>query len=183
MKRNLIGSVVGGLIIFIWQFISWAAMDLHRSGSQYTPKEDSILAFLDNIGLEEGAYFIPGVPPDTPMAEYEQRTQAAAGKPWAQIAYHKVMQTDMVMNQVRGVLVDIVMVFLLIWIIGKFGRNSFSTTFLASLFTGVIVFLNSAYTQHIWFETFDLYSHLTDAIAAWGACGLWLGWWLNRKKA
>jgi hypothetical protein len=182
LKQSLIGAIVGGIIIFTWQFLSWSLLDMHRSGTQYTPLQDSILHYLETSGLEEGAFFMPGVQPGSSMEDYEKVSEENAGKPWAQLSYHKVNNTDMVMNQIRGLVVNIVIVGLLIWIIGRYSKPTFTTTFFTCLFIGCISFLNSAYTQHIWFQTFDLYAHLVDALVAWSVCGVWLGWWLKRKK-
>ena len=51
MKKSLVGAIVGGIIIFIWQFISWGAVNLHKPAQQYTPKQDAVMAVL-NSNLE-----------------------------------------------------------------------------------------------------------------------------------
>ena len=56
MKRLLFSSLAGGLILFFWQFLSFAAVNLHRSAQQYTPHQDEILAKLAELDLEEGMY-------------------------------------------------------------------------------------------------------------------------------
>ena len=52
---------------------------------------------------------------------------------------------------------------------------------MACLFTGLIVFINEPYNQFIWYKIFDVRAHLIDALASWGLCGIWLGWWMGRK--
>jgi hypothetical protein len=74
------------------------------------------------------------------------------------------------------------MVLLFCWIMAGFTVNTFGKTFLAAIFTGLIIFLHGAYTVHIWYETFDLAAHFTDYFVSWALTGIWLGWWLNRKK-
>lgn len=61
MKKTIIASLVGGIIIFFWQFLSNAALDLHRPAQQYTANQDSILNYL-STQLTEGKYFLPTVP-------------------------------------------------------------------------------------------------------------------------
>ena len=53
MRTLLIGSLVGGLILFLWQFLSWTALNLHGREMQHTPKQDAILQSLSQ-NLEEG---------------------------------------------------------------------------------------------------------------------------------
>jgi hypothetical protein len=181
MKKSLIGAIVGGIIIFLWQFISWTLINLHQPAQRYTPKQEAIMPVLNN-NLEEGGYYIPGLPDDATWAEHQQAMKDSEGKPWATIQYHKSMENDMVMSMVRGLLVNILIVWMFCWIVLRMNMVSFNTILIASLFTGFIVFLNSAYTMHIWYQTFDLMAHFIDAVVSWGACGLWLGWWLRRNK-
>jgi glycerol uptake facilitator-like aquaporin len=181
MKKNLIGAIVGGLIIFIAQTLSWTVLDLHRPANQYTPKQDSIMAYLNSQFSEDGQYYLPNTPTGASGEEMEKLMNESAGKPWAVVTYHKAMNMSMGMNMARGVLVDIVMVWLLCWMLAKFSNNNFVTTLTACLFIGLIVFMNAPYTGHIWYPSFDLTAYLIDYLVGWGLCGLWLGLWLNRR--
>jgi len=180
MKKILIGSIVGGLIIFIWQFISFAAVDLHKPAHQYTDKQGAISSFLNSQGLKEGGYLLPSVPEGTTWSDHDKAMQAAAGKPWMIIEYHQTMDTGMTMNMIRGFLVDGIAVFLLCWIISKMAAPSFGTIFGASLAVGIIAFLFGPYTNSIWYKWADIWAYLADAVVAWGLTGLWLGSYLRR---
>lgn len=182
-KKNIIGAIVGGIIIFLWQFISWGPGEFHYAAQQYTPKSDTILQLLQSQLPEEGGYTIPRSPKGVSAEEMEKQLQEFSGKPWATIAYHKSLNTSMGMNMVRGLAVNILLIALLIWIVGKFNKSNFSTIFLTSLSIGLICFLNEPYTQFIWFESFDIYASLLDSLASWGLCGIWLGWWLKREAS
>src|SRR5664279_2667812 len=184
MKKTIVGAIVGGLIIFAWQFLSWGALNLHEAQQQYTPKQDSILAYLGSQFNDDGAYLVPTYAPGTSNDEMGKQMKAMEGKPWAQVVYHKSMpgMDKMFMNIARSLLVDIFIVWLLCWLIVKISSPSFGTIFLGSLSTGIIVFLNAPYTLHIWYGSFDLMAHFVDALVSWGVTGLWLGWWLSRAK-
>ena len=182
MKKTIIAALVGGIIIFIWQFLSWSLINLHQPTQQHTPKQEAIMNFLNSQQLEEGGYFMPGLPDNASTDEMEQLMKESEGKPWASIQYHKAMNTNMVMNMIRGLLVNIIAVFLLCWILVRMAAPSFGTILTASLFTGFIVFLNAPYTNFIWYDGFDIWAHLADAVISWGACGLWLAWWLRRNS-
>ena len=182
MKKSLIGALVGGIILFAWQFLSWGMLNLHQAQQRYTPKEDSILAYLGTQFSEDGAYMLPTLVPGSSREEMEKKMKVCEGKPWAQVVYHKNMpgMNKMFMNMGRSLLVNIFIVWLLCWLICKIPSPSFGTVFMATLGTGILVFLNAPYTMHIWYGSFDLNAFFIDALVAWGVTGLWLGWWLSR---
>jgi hypothetical protein len=77
MKKNIIATLVGTLIIFLWQGFSWMASPIHHSAYKQTSKQDEILQALQ--GLEgSGAYIVPGHSNETDNANQ-------LGKPWALI--------------------------------------------------------------------------------------------------
>lgn len=180
MKKSLIASIVGGIIIFMWQFLSNAALDLHRSAQQYTPKQDSILQSLTQQ-LEPGRYFMPTFPAGATADEAQKVTEAAMGKPWAIVELHKAWPESMTMQLIRSLLTNMVIVFLLCWILQKGSFSSFSSIFLSTLFIGLIAFLAFPYPNYIWYETPGIWAHLNDAWIPYALTGLWLGWYLRRK--
>ena len=181
MKKTIIGSLVGALIIFIWQFLSFALINFHKPAQQYTEKQDVIMNFLNSQGLEEGGYFLPNLPDGASMDDQNKYMAEAEGKPWATIQYHSKMENDMVMSMIRGFLVNFVTVLLFCWLIFKMNAPSFGTIATAALAVGLIAFLFEAYTGSIWYKFFDIWAFFLDAVVAWGLTGLWLGWWLTRR--
>ena len=184
MKKTIIAAIVGGIIIFLWQFLSWAALNLHKSANGYTPNQEAIMAALQANLPDEGGYMLPGLPDNATSADQEKLMKESNGKPWATIQYHKSMDSTpgaMTMNMARGLLVDIIMVWLFCWILGKMNMAGFGTIFTASVFMGLITFFNTAYTGSIWYKWFDIMPYFADAMISWGVCGVWLGWYLNRK--
>ncbi len=180
MKKILIGALVGGIILFIWQSLSFMMINLHAKAFQYTPKQTEIMNFLNNTLTEEGSYLLPHSPETATMDEAMAAMDAAKGKPWASITYHKAMDGNMTMNMVRALAVDFIAVALLCWILVRINLPTFTTILLGSVFTGLIVFLNAPYLQFIWYKSFDIWAHLADAVVGWGLVGLWLGYWLRR---
>lgn len=178
MKKTIIASVVGGLILFFWQFLSWTILDTHRPMQNYTPKQQEILDFLGQ-NLEEGNYYLPTLPQGASMEENEKFMKESMGKPWAEIRYHKAMNTNMSLNMIRGFLVDILVVFLFCSYLLKSSLD-FKRTLLSALMFGFVSYLITDYTRQIWFET-NTIPDLIDVIVGWGIVGVWLGWWLQRK--
>ena len=182
MKKILFGALVGGLIIFIWQFLSFAAINFHEPAQQYTEKEQAILDFFKSQNLEEGGYVIPGVPPGASKEEYESKMKTAVGQPWASIQYHDSWEDNMIMNMIRGFVVNVIVVYFFCWFVRRMNAPSFSNIFTGALVTGLIIFLNAPYVNHIWYDSFDIWAFLMDYVVSWGLVGLWLGWYLTRNS-
>jgi len=179
MSKQIIGILVGAIILFLWQFLSWSMLGIHKDQFTYTANNQQILDCLALNLTEEGTYMLPGVPPGTTMDQEEALMKERAGKPWAFVTYHKSMNTGMGMNMFRGFAVDIVALLLLIWVLARIQNNNLMNCVQASVFIGLIAYLTIPYTNSIWFETGTM-GYLIDAIVSWGLVGLWLGWWLNR---
>lgn len=182
MTKKIIGAIVGGLLMFVWQTASHTFLNLHAQAEQYTSSQDSILPVLEKHLQKAGGYYLPRPANDVSMEEMEKAMAASQGKPWAIIQYHPSQDTNMMMNMVRGLVVDIILAWLLIWLVGQFSIARMGNIVITAIVIGGIIFLNEPYTQHIWYRSFDLYARLMDALISWGACGIWLGWWLNRNK-
>lgn len=179
MKKQLIGTLVGAVILFVWQFLSWSLLPVHQSEYGHTPNQDKILEFLGQNLSEEGTYMLPVPPPGSSQEQQMALMESSAGKPWASISYHKSLNTAMGMNMFRGFVVDLLAVFLLMWLLSKFAHQSMQTSLQAALVVGIIGYLTIPYLNSIWFETNSL-GHLVDAIVSWGLVGAWLGWWQGR---
>ena len=179
MKKQLIATLVGTIILFLWQFLSWGPLNIHGAEMKHTPNQDAILEFLSQ-NLEDGEYFLPRAPEGSSAEVEQQAMQDALGKPWAQISYHSKMELNMGMNLLRGFVIDFVAVWLLVWILLQFAELNFMKTILSSLAIGGIGYFTIVYLNSIWYEGSTL-GYIIDTIVTWGVVGVWLGWFLNRK--
>ena len=148
----------------------------------YTDKNQAILSFLNDQQLKEGGYILPGMPDGATMDDHEKAVKEQTGKPWASIQYHSKLENDMVINMIRGFLVDMVIIFLFCWLLGKMTAPSFQTIVTSAIVVGLIVFLNAPYTGFIWYKSFDIWASFGDAIVSWGLAGVWLAWWMRRQR-
>ena len=185
MKKTIIASVVGGILIFAWSFLSWPVLNLHKAANKYTPNNAAIMENLKANLSEEGGYMLPGLPETALKEDHEKMMKEGNGKPWASIQYHNAAEStekDMMMNMIRALLVNIVMIMLFCWILGKMNMAGFGTIFMSSLYMGLIIFLGSSYSNNIWYKWFDIMAYFTDALISWALVGLWLGWYLGKKR-
>ncbi len=181
MKKNLLGAIVGGLILFVWQALSHMAFNLHEPNQKYSAGQDSVLASIKTHIKEPGGYILPRMQDELSMEQMESFTKSIQGKPWAMVRYYQSYEIDMASNMVRGLAVNILLAFLLIWIINRLKAPSKQAILSLSLVIGFIAFSNISYTEHIWYPVFDLRAQLIDAFVGWGLTGLWLGYWMTRR--
>lgn len=182
MKKLIIGSLVGGILLFVWQFLSWTVLNLHYDAHQYTPNQDAVMPTLTSQLNKNGGYIMPGLPPDASMEQHETFMEQHKGKPWAVVTYHEAEDANMGLNMLRGFIVDILIIAFFCSIISRMNALNFTAILISALFVGMIVFLNVPYTYHIWFQTYDLLAYFIDMVVGWGLCGVWLGWYYGRKK-
>lgn len=180
MKKLIIGALVAALILFIWQFVSWGLVNLHKAEQQYTPNQEKIMAMLSE-NLTEGEYFLPTYPPGASQEEIAGMAENAMGKPWATINYHPVFEMSMGMNMARGFIIDLLSAFMLCWILLKFRDLNFSTALFSCIAIGLIGYLTITYLNHIWFSG-NTIGYLIDAVVGFGLVGLWLGFYLPEKR-
>lgn len=181
MKKLFIGALVGGILVFGWQTASYTFLNLHASEMMQVKNQDSVINSLSSMFSEEGQYFIPRTNDGASQKEMEELEKSMMGKPWAVVSYHKAYNADMMTNIIRGILSAIIAVFFVCWVLMKQTSTSSLTTFISCLLIGVAGYLYIPYAGHIWMQTPGALQNLVDVIASWGLCGLWLGWWLNRK--
>ena len=181
MKKLLIGALIGGILVFGWQTMSWTMLNLHKNEMMQAKNQDSIINYLSSQLTEEGQYYIPRENDNASSKEMRDFQEKMTGKPWATVSYHKAFKMDMTMGMIRGILSAMIAVFFVCWILVKQTSSSFLTTFISCILIGIAGYLFIPYAGHIWMGNFGTMQNLIDALISWGLCGIWLGWWLNRK--
>lgn len=183
MKKWLIGSLVGAIVVFAWQFLSWTVLGIHDGQAKYTESQDALLTSISSTLKEDGVYMLPTVPPGSSMSAGEELGKKMDGKPWAMVTYMSAYKHDMARPMIRGFLIDLFLVFTLIYILTRGGTPTSIRVVAGSVAVGLFTWLVGPYMMHNWFQTpmEAVTGHLIDSIVAWGITGLWLGWWLNRK--
>lgn len=171
MKRKLLFSLIGAIIIFAWQFFSYAMPNFHKSASQYTPAQDSILQMMAQQGLREGMYMLGQPDPSLSPAEQQAAMDKMDGKSWAVVNYHETNTMSMGMNMARGFLVCFVLSFLLFWIFLQQKDPTLMNRLYLALAVGIIGFFFVPYTNFIWYKAPDIFAHFADAIVPWAILG------------
>ena len=182
MKKWLVGSLVGTILLFTWQFVAWAGANLHSKEYKYLSSQDQIMNTLSSFIKEDGQYVLPQAAPGSSAEEVQKHREQINGKPVATIIYTSSYRTDMVTPIIRSFAVDIVMLIIIIFLLTRMTTLSFGSAWMYSLSIGFVAWLWYPYTQNIWFQTpIELVTGaLMDWFVGYSLVGLWLGFWLPR---
>jgi hypothetical protein len=183
VKNTLIFSLLGGTLLFFWQFLSFAGANLHDAGQSYHPQQDTVLAFLESVGMEEGQYMMPRAQNGSSAEEYQAMWEQTVGKPWVKLTYYSERTDSMGRNMLRGWLVDLVIAFVLYSVLKGMSNRSFPRALLVSLGIGWMGFAATQYTNHIWYPTQDLLASLLDGTLPWILLGSLAFLFLKREPA
>jgi hypothetical protein len=167
MKRKLLFTLIGAIIIFVWQFLSFAMPNLHKSSQRYTTAQDSILQKIEQLGVPEGMYVLGQPDPSLSMEQQKEAMKSFESKPWAVLNYHKSNTTSMAMPMIRGFLVCLVTAYMLFWIFLQQKEPTLMKRILVSLFIGLIGFFYLPYTSFIWYKAPDIFAYFADGIVPW----------------
>ncbi len=63
MKKWIVGSLVGAIIVFAWQFLSWDMLNLHAAEQKYSSAQDQIMTTLNSSNLEDGGMYLMPIAP------------------------------------------------------------------------------------------------------------------------
>jgi hypothetical protein len=180
-KRNIIACLVGGIIIFIWQFMSNVLLPIQKPVQLYTSAQDTIMSVIKANISETGTYLLPNASPSMPKTEADAYMQSNVGKPWALVHYIKDTNFNMGLNMFRGVIADIVaMLLLVLWVLPNFKEVNIRNTVLACLGMSLCIYFTTSYADNIWYSKNTIPS-LIDAICTWIPAGAWLGYYLHRS--
>lgn len=184
MKRVLIGTLVGAIIVFVFQAMSWMVLPIHKNSMKYTPAQDSVLKALTTHLHEDGLYGIPTARPDASQADMEKDMNARIGKPWAMINYHQSFDMGMGLQMGLGFLINLFSVLIVAMLM-----NNMLTTMLSFgkrlgfvMFFSIFTILQAQLTGMNWWHTPFHWAigEILDLLIAWFLCGLWLAWYMGR---
>jgi hypothetical protein len=181
MKNTLIFAFVAGPILFVWQFLSFAAINLHEADQRYHPMQDSILADLAAYGLEDAGYMLGQPGPDATPEQREAYMGTREGQPWAHVVWHPAQDTDMIKPLLRGFSSNVLIAGLLFWLLGQFRTMNIGRGALVSLVLAYIGYTYFIYSDHIWYDIPDHVVHLVDTVVPWTLIGA-LGGWLHARN-
>ena len=180
MKKFIVASLVGAVIMFVWSFLAWVVLPIHSTTYMYTPAQDAIMKVLAESNLETGTYGMPSAPTPEEMMEVHESN---VGKPGAAVFYIKEMPGMGAAMHIWGFVFNFIMVFAACMLLANNMTGSFFSRWWMVMMVAVIIifgvhFMNWNWMGHTWNYTRDF---VLDTAIGWGLTGLWLAWYLGRR--
>jgi hypothetical protein len=79
MIRSLVlGTILGGLVAFVWSSISWEVLGWHENTMISFQNEDEVSAVIASHSPKDGTYILPSAPPSEGMTSEQKKAMQAA---------------------------------------------------------------------------------------------------------
>lgn len=170
MKNQLLFSITGGVILFVWQVLSHVAPDFHSSSDAYTPHQDTILSVLKETQLESGFYKL-GVQDPNSYVKPEKK-KPGYNSTWARLNYRKNDSNDMLFPMIRTYVTDVLIAFFIFMMLKNMNPSSLRKKLFLATGVGLIGFLYLSYSDFIWYKSPDIWAYFFDSTIPFILLGL-----------
>ena len=153
MKRKLISVILGGLILFTWNAVSWMALPFHANSLKSIPDAALDTQELQSYMPEDGVYHYPGLAGEAnnkSLAEIEDQLKKG---PRISLMVYKTGATKLFDPNtfLLNLFFNLLSVGILLLIIDRLAEKSFRNIFTSLLLIGLLIGLMSDFPQMNWY--------------------------------
>ena len=77
-KSLILGTILGGLMAFVWSSVSWELIGWHEKTMLGFQNEDDVAVVISSHATQDGTYILPSVPPTAGMTPEQKKSALAA---------------------------------------------------------------------------------------------------------
>jgi len=120
MKKLLIAGIVGGIILFLWGWLSWSVLPIHTSSMRNIGNEDAVVSSMHINMDQKGVYAFPAMPSTHDQAAMDEWAQKYQQGPVGMIIYNPeggepVMSSQMII----GIIISILSSLMAAWFLSR----------------------------------------------------------------
>lgn len=184
--RIVIAAVLGGIVMFLWQFVAHTMLPVGEMGVHQPRDEDVVLQAVSQGLPESGIYMLPSI-------ESSKMYDEAVASAWIEkakthpFAYVVVSPssgdpTAMGLQLARQFVVNVLAALLVAWLLAAIPVG-FGGRVAGSVGLGVFGWLANVVPQWNWyrFPVDYVFGGLIEQGVGWLLAGLAIAWWLGRR--
>lgn len=173
-KSLLLGSLLGGLAVFVWGTISWMVIPWHMPTLKSFSDQQAVTAALQQNAPATGVYLLPNHAPSGASAEEQQRQDAQMERQWAQgprafVAYVQTGNESMLPQMLKGFAFNILAALVLTLLILRSGVTGFTAKLVFMTFIAIFAALVTYVPMWNWWGFAGDYTwvSIADLIVGW----------------
>jgi len=187
MTRTIVTIIIGTLLLFIWNAISWMALPFHSQSLNTIPDGALQNETLQQSMPESGVYHYPGLPEDnSPETIAKIENQLSKG-PRITLMVYKNEPTKLFdpSTFVYSLFINLLTTVIAFLLVSRIQTKSFMSILGASILIGLVSVLVSDVAQMNWFMfTLDYtIANAIDKLVAFALLGLLFGMYTFKSKA
>lgn len=186
MKRKIITLVLGTLILFIWNAVSWMALPFHSNALHTIPDSAIESETLKSVLQTDGIYHYPGFPEGESTESLEAIEQKLNEGPRITFMAYKAGSTELFdpKNFILNLLFNFLTVLLLLFLIEKQTDKTVKQVLISTLAIGLLIGFASDFPQMNWFMFPLEYTlpNVLDYLIAFTLIGLLFGMYTFKVK-
>ena len=120
MMKLIISTLVGGVILFLWGWLSWTVLPLHEASMHNINNEEAVITAMDVNMDHQGVYVFPAMPTGADQAALEEWSQKYQRGPIGMIIYNPDGAEPMMLSQmIIGLILTFISVFIASWFLSR----------------------------------------------------------------
>ena len=152
-KRKTVTIMIGALILFIWNALSWMVLPFHSNTLKSIPENAFDTAMLQENLIEDGVYHYPGIPNDNSDESFKEMEHKLKAGPRITLMVYKKGETEffnpktLILNLVFNLLTVVV----LLSIVSQFKNKAINNVIWKTRLIGLLIGLDSDLPQMNWY--------------------------------
>lgn len=120
MMKLLFGSLIGGIILFVWSWLTWTLVPIHSGTIQNINNEEAVVTAM-NINMDKkGVYVFPAIPESHDQVAVDEFNQKYQQGPVGMIIYDPQGSDPMPPSQmIIGLIIDLIAAFFTGWFLSR----------------------------------------------------------------
>jgi len=184
--RTILSLVIGTIVLFVWNAVSWMALPFHTTSLKNIPEEMINQAAFKEAMPESGVYHFPGMHASSDEEEMQKIEAVLAEGPRIPLMVYVNKSTKLFdpMTFLQSLLVNFLTVLLTYLLIARISKKDKSSILLSALGIGVVAVLVSDLSQKVWFMFPWGYTlvNAMDKVVAFSLLGLVFAFYTFRKQ-